>query len=105
MRGYIHWCEGCNLAHRIVVSRSGPGPVWDFNQSVDNPTFHPHVRVCAGVFGNGKYKYCRYVIRSGQIIYHSESHHALKGKTVPLPIFPATYLDDDELRHVVAWRH
>lgn len=39
-------CPGCGCGHQ--VSHSGPHPVWQWNGSMDAPTFSPSVRISSG---------------------------------------------------------
>lgn len=79
--GYLHWCPGCTEPHFIPVEEPHPnGSRWTFNGDVDKPTFSPSVHYTK--------KICHYWLRDGQLQFLSDSTHALRGQTVPLPELP-----------------
>lgn len=72
-------CPGCGSDHSIrTVNAKGPGPTWDWNGSIERPTFNPSVRVSGGGV-------CHFFVRNGRIEYCPDSTHALKAQTVDLP--------------------
>jgi hypothetical protein len=75
----MHWCPGCNARHMINIVRDDCGPAWDWDGSVDAPTFHPSINIV---------RRCHYFITGGLIQFCSDSTHALAGQIVPLPDFP-----------------
>lgn len=83
--GYRHWCPGCNEKHYINTDE-GSGPKWSFNGNWDTPTFTPSVSISWGDQPGARR--CHYNITDGQVIFHGDCTHELKGMTVPLPDLP-----------------
>ena len=86
--GYaIFRCPGCNGNHRLHVKINGeallPEPCWDWNGSLDTPTFTPSLRIQWN-YGDGD-EQCHSNVTEGKIGFHGDSTHALKGQTVDLP--------------------
>ena len=102
------WCPGCDEAHFVRVSGQNGG-CWTFDGNVDAPTFSPSVHVTNGHYvpgwrgpkcwcnaeipGGTRFKCarCHSFVRGGRIEFLSDSTHALAGKTVELPDFPADF--------------
>lgn len=84
--GFSHWCEGCKQVHYIQTDHSG-GPNWTFSGDMSAPTFHPSVRI-RWTRAEKDYRICHYFITEGNILYCSDTTHALKGQTVPLKEIP-----------------
>lgn len=74
--GYIHYCPGCELAHRLPDG-------WAFNGNVAEPTFTPSFKHSCG---SGRV--CHYHLTAGVMDFCTDSTHALAGKKVPLPDLP-----------------
>jgi hypothetical protein len=88
--GYLHWCPGCDHAHAISVNNPGR-PNWQFDGNVFRPTVSPSIRIFTPAYeGDPERTDCHYFIRNGQLEFCGDSAHALKGKIVPLPIFPSS---------------
>lgn len=84
---YSHWCPGCDALHMIAVTAPfANGAQWSFDGNFDAPTFSPSVNV-----GPGSKLQCHYFIRGGAIEFCGDSHHELRGTTVPLPDMPADW--------------
>jgi hypothetical protein len=77
----IFFCPGCQCAHTVWT---GPGQ-WSFNGDFERPTFSPSILVRGGRKGSDFT--CHSFVRDGQIEFCGDSHHALKGRTVPLEPF------------------
>ena len=98
------WCPGCNEAHRITVH--GQGPKWNWNGSLDSPTFTPSVKVTNGHYvpdWNGGACWCTYnaehpdapasfkcevchsLVADGKIQFLHDCTHKLAGQTVDIP--------------------
>ena len=79
------WCPACAQLHVITVRRveGYQGPVWDWNNNAERPTFSPSIK---HDWGQGKV--CHYFVREGRIQYCSDSTHDLAGQTVELPDVP-----------------
>jgi hypothetical protein len=76
-RGMAFECPGCGGLHQIPVD--GPKR-WDWNRSMDKPTFHPSIKVT-----NGQGWCCHSWVKDGRIEFCADSTHELAGKTVELP--------------------
>jgi len=78
-------CPGCGNHHVPRVEKlldTYDGPLWEWNGSLENPTFSPSLRVMGGPGGATS---CHSFIRDGKIEYLSDCTHALAGQTVELP--------------------
>jgi hypothetical protein len=82
---YCFWCPGCDGVHAFWTKN---GPVvdgveqnWTFNGDGDKPTITPSLDVAR----NMPDFHCHSFVRNGLIEFLSDSHHALKGQTVPIP--------------------
>jgi hypothetical protein len=73
-------CPGCGYGHSFRVSGDASRPQWEWNGSIEKPTFTPSLMVNRGA-GNQ----CHLNVTDGRIIFHADSHHALAGQTVDLP--------------------
>lgn len=87
-------CPGCGYAHtlRVVDVPGQSDDQWQWNGDVDEPVFTPSV-----MHHPGKGKTCHSFVgcngaQPGEIVFLSDSTHALAGKVVPLPEWP----DDDK---------
>lgn len=73
-------CPGCKYGHSFRIK--GPsGPVWDWNGSMEKPTFSPSLLV----WRDSNEKRCHSFVRDGQIQFLGDCWHELKNQTVPLP--------------------
>lgn len=75
-------CPGCEMSHGVQV-QPDQRPRWDWNGSMDKPTFSPSIRV-AWYHGDQQFV-CHSFVRDGDIEFLSDCTHALAGKTVPIP--------------------
>lgn len=100
------WCPGCAAGligserassglHRIRVAHehgSNQGSLWDWNGSVDAPTYAPSVLV---LYRHGEPPAddrCHSFIRDGHWEFLGDSTHPLAGQTVPMVDVPAGWL-------------
>lgn len=74
-------CPGCNMWHPFRVHGQEGQPVWSWNESHDQPTFHPSMLVNKSHPGSR----CHSFVRDGKIEFLSDCHHDLKGQAVDLP--------------------
>jgi hypothetical protein len=72
---YWIWCPGCNYSHAFTV------PPWKFNGDVEKPTFTPSL-LCNQSHPESR---CHSIVTDGIIHFQGDCHHALAGKSVPLP--------------------
>ena len=92
--GKLNWsfyCPGCKCHHGISTI---PPTAWDWNGSVDKPTFSPSLRVqqgpkCDPVSGlaiPGEVgRICHSFVKDGMIQYLCDCTHELAGKIVEIP--------------------
>lgn len=76
--GYLHWCPGCEMHHRLPDA-------WKFDGNLEQPTFTPSFR---HTFGKGMSQTCHYVLTAGVLHFCTDSTHAMAGQAVPLPVLP-----------------
>lgn len=70
---YGFHCIGCGYSHGYHVPR------WDWNGSLDKPTFRPSL-MC-----NRDTPYqCHLYVTDGKIEYQQDCHHELKGQTLEM---------------------
>ncbi len=73
-------CPGCGIVHAFKVG--GPTqPKWDWNGSIDKPTFNPSMLVNK----DHPESRCHSFVRHGLIQFLPDCHHELKNSTVELP--------------------
>lgn len=85
-------CPGCDCAHGVYVDGSNR-PVWQWNGSMDAPTFTPSVKVTYPANPNAleafkewrKERICHSFVRDGKIQFLTDCTHALSGQTVEIP--------------------
>ena len=75
-------CPGCNDIHQIHTDQSS-SVKWSFNDSFDNPTFSPSVKVIMPTH-NKPTKVCHFFVNNGVIDFCSDSTHHLAGKSVEI---------------------
>jgi hypothetical protein len=76
-------CPGCNRRHGYRIK--GTGPVWDWNGSMDRPTFSPSLLVTYPALEGIPQRTCHLFLTDGKIQFLSDCHHALAGQTFQLP--------------------
>lgn len=97
----MFYCPGCECCHGVWVAASNPltEGKWEWNGSMDQPTFTPsilvrgtvpitddeHRRIMAGEQIEPKPLVCHSFVRNGQIQFLSDCTHHLAGQTVELP--------------------
>jgi hypothetical protein len=72
-------CPGCKYGHSFRIK--GQGPVWDWNGSLEKPTFAPSLLV----WQSRPEARCHSFVRDGNIEFLGDCFHELKNQTVPLP--------------------
>lgn len=85
-------CPGCHSEHAVWVKGDPKDfPIWQWNGSLDRPTFSPSVlrqgpqRDSAGNYTCGSEGVCHSFITDGRIQFLDDCTHHLKGQTVDLP--------------------
>ena len=68
-------CPGCGNHHHVEAPR------WEWNGSMDAPTFSPSILVNQ----HDSASRCHSFVRDGRIEFLGDCHHALAGQTVQLP--------------------
>ena len=79
---FKHWCTGCNTSHDIDIFKESHR-CWDFNGSIDYPTFRPSMKVYSG-----DQIICHYNLVEGVIHYLGDSLHEMSGKSIALANLP-----------------
>ena len=78
-------CPGCCMMHEVRVDGPGPGPLWQWDGSLDAPIISPSILV-AWTYGEPPRKrVCHSFVRAGRIEFLGDCTHELAGQTVPLP--------------------
>lgn len=84
LTAYVFWCPGCRDAHPYRVARGAEEdpecPVWTFNGDRERPSFSPSLLV-----NKDHPSRCHLYLTDGQLHFCADSHHELKGQTVPCP--------------------
>lgn len=73
-------CPGCGYGHSFRIRSTQGKPVWEWNGSLDKPTFSPSLLVN----GFDPASRCHSFVRDGKIEFLGDCFHALKGQTVAL---------------------
>jgi hypothetical protein len=85
----VFFCPGCKYDHPFHVPPQrreprvdgSPAPLWDWNGSMEKPTFSPSLLV-NGMTPEAR---CHSFVQEGYIQFLSDCFHELKGQTVLLP--------------------
>lgn len=87
-------CPGCMTLHQVIIG-NGSGPRWDWNGSVENPTFAPSILVTWSEPSDNPeefddpakdaHKVCHSFVTDGRIQFLSDCTHSLAGQTVEIP--------------------
>lgn len=78
-------CPGCECSHevRVVEKDNNERQTWEWNGSMESPTFKPSI-LCH--FGNHQgHKVCHSFVTDGKIQFLADCTHKLAGQTVDLP--------------------
>ena len=94
---YGYWCPGCKSMHEIAVTkRNTSGASWSFDGNALAPTFSPSINYRVNTPDMGEHyqpdiasTVCHHFVRVGMIQFLDDCTHELRGRTVPLPDFPA----------------
>jgi hypothetical protein len=76
---YVFECPACKYGHPFHVGVPG-SPSWEFNGSLDKPTFSPSLLVNQ----HDPSRLCHSFVRDGNIQFLADSWHK-RSDTVPLP--------------------
>lgn len=74
-RTLVFHCPGCGYSHPFSVPR------WEWNGSLDKPTFAPSLLVNQ----HDDSQRCHSFVRGGKIEFLSDCFHSLAGQTVEIP--------------------
>lgn len=79
------YCQGCCSHHAVWVNQPNDltGAKWNWNYSLDKPTFTPSILVNKGK-SNPNAEVCHSFVTDGYIKYLDDCTHKLAGKTVKL---------------------
>lgn len=80
---YAFHCPGCGYGHAVSVNgrRNSSNASWEWNGSVDEPTFTPSLNCNP----NDRFHQCHSFVIDGKIKFLSDCFHKLAGKTVEIP--------------------
>ena|ERR1700719_2851794 len=80
-------CPGCGFGHGVTVNgrKNERGASWQWNGSLDAPTFKPSVFVFKDLLPDKQDRRCHSVITDGRIQFLPDCFHKLAGQTVELP--------------------
>jgi hypothetical protein len=86
---YVFTCPGCGYDHPFYIvpqSRENrpdgtPAPLWQWNGSMDKPTFTPSL-LCNKDFPESR---CHLFMTDGKIQFLNDCFHSLAGRTVEIP--------------------
>ena len=76
---YVFHCPGCEYGHPFEVD-APDGAGWNWNGSLDRPTFTPSLLV-----NHGSESQCHSFVTDGKIQFLGDCRHKLAGQTVDLP--------------------
>jgi hypothetical protein len=77
-------CPGCGYGHAYRVNGKD-GPQWEWNESMDAPTFRPSLLVYDLMPDGSRRTRCHLFMTNGRIEFLSDCMHALAGTTVDVP--------------------
>lgn len=97
--GYTFECPGCGEMHAVYTDNAKPGANWQFNGSLERPTFSPSIlvrgtqrqsdeeidRIMKGEKIEPRPRVCHSFVTDGRIQFLGDCTHALAGQTVELP--------------------
>ncbi len=78
------WCPGCDEAHAIQVGGAYPGPKWQWNGSLERPTFTPSILVRSKRGEAQVDSVCHSFVNDGRMQFLGDCTHKLAGQTVEL---------------------
>lgn len=98
------YCPACdNMHYYYTKDYEHPGPKWDFNGDLENPTFSPSLLRSTNIPRNEaekinrvEYTQCHLFVTNGQIQYCTDCPHEFAGQTIPLPDHIHQNESDDE---------
>jgi hypothetical protein len=76
-------CPGCGTPHAVRVEGER-SPKWEWNGSLESPTFSPSILVRWDFGPSREPKVCHSFVRDGRIEFLSDCTHPLAGQTVAL---------------------
>src|SRR4029077_18835220 len=74
-------CPGCGYDHAFRVTGNNTRPKWEWNGSLDKPTFTPSLLVNQSHPASR----CHLIMTDGRIAFQGDCHHKLAGQTVECP--------------------
>lgn len=81
-------CPGCKCGHGVYVDHPGPNrPVWEWNNSLYEPTFKPSIKIEWYDQVGPRHMICHSYVTDGKIEFLIDSTHWLAGQTVEIPDF------------------
>jgi hypothetical protein len=84
LASFVFECPACGIDHALAIrDDSGQRPSWQWNGSMDSPTFQPSLLVKWQRTGKEQ-TVCHSYITDGKIQFLSDCTHAMAGQTVEL---------------------
>lgn len=77
-------CPGCNMLHPYRIRGQAPGPMWNWNNDVESPTFTPSLLVDK----DRPESRCHLFVTGGKIQFLGDCFHDLKNQTVDMVDIP-----------------
>jgi hypothetical protein len=86
------YCPGCGSPHKVRISPPSGGsgrPAWDWNGSLDAPTFRPSILSRIDYTDPDRpASICHSYVTDGQIRFLTDCTHSMAGQTQPIPPYP-----------------
>lgn len=87
---YVFHCPGCRATHPFEVDAPN-NTGWQWNGSIERPTFTPSLLVYGGGISNRPR--CHSFVTDGRIQFLSDSTHELSGQTIEIPAWDSVDSD------------
>ena len=85
LQGYAFYCPGCEHLHIYYVAGR---LTWSKGGNLESPTFSPSLLNTADKHPDPRQRRCHLNLTAGKIVFHADSSHDLRGRTVDLPDYP-----------------
>lgn len=78
------YCPGCCIWHSFRIKSEMGNPTWEWNGSMEKPTFPLSLLVNKNQDHSASYPRCHLFVRDGKIQFLSDCTHGLAGMTVEM---------------------
>lgn len=78
-------CPGCGMMHAVAVDAAAPGPRWQWNGSMEAPTFEPSILVTWEWGEDRQKRVCHSYVTDGRIRFLEDCTHSLVNQTADIP--------------------